>query len=36
VWGLIDRALYLAMWIAIAGSLYGTVLLVSGLRVRHL
>ncbi len=36
VWGLIDRALYLAMWIAIAGSLYGVVLLFSGLRVRHL
>lgn len=35
-WGLVDRALNLAMWIAIAATLYAFVLLLSGLRLRHL
>ena len=35
-WRLLDRAWNLAMWIGIAASLYAVVLLVSGLRLRHL
>jgi len=35
-WGLMDRALNLALWIGLAGMLYAVVLLVSGLRLRHL
>lgn len=35
-WGLVDRAWHLAMWIAIAATLYAVVLLLSGLRLRHL
>jgi len=35
-WGLVDRAWHLAMWIAIAATLYAIVLLLSGLRLRHL
>jgi len=35
-WGLLDRALNLALWIAVAGGLYGLVLLLSGLRFKHL
>lgn len=35
-WGMIDRALNLAMWIAVAATLYALVLLLSGLKLRHL
>jgi len=35
-WRMLDRAWNLAMWIGIAASLYAMVLLVSGLRFRHL
>jgi len=35
-WGLIDRAMNLALWIAIAASLYAFVLVISGLRLKHL
>ena len=35
-WRMLDRAWNLAMWIGIAASLYAVVLLVSGLRLRHL
>ncbi|WP_198942675.1 murein biosynthesis integral membrane protein MurJ [Methyloprofundus sedimenti] len=35
-WRMLDRAWNLAMWIAIAASLYAAVLLLSGLRLRHL
>lgn len=35
-WGLVDRAMNLAMWIVIAATLYAVVLWLSGLRLRHL
>lgn len=35
-WDVMERASHLAMWIAIAGALYGIVLLMSGLRLKHL
>jgi len=35
-WGLLDRAMNLALWIAIAASLYAFVLVLSGLRLKHL
>ncbi len=35
-WRMLDRAFNLAMWIALAATLYAVVLLVSGLRLRHL
>ena len=35
-WRMLDRAFNLAMWITVAAVLYAVVLLVSGLRLRHL
>ena len=35
-WGIVDRAVNLAMWIGLGGALYAAVLLFSGLRFRHL
>jgi len=35
-WGLTNRALNLAMWVGCGGALYAVVLLLSGLRLRHL
>ncbi|MDT8424421.1 MAG: murein biosynthesis integral membrane protein MurJ [Methyloprofundus sp.] len=35
-WGLKERALNLAMWVGFGGALYALVLLLSGLRLRHL
>jgi len=35
-WGLADRALNLAMWVGSGGALYAAVLLLSGLRLKHL
>ncbi|TXK96296.1 murein biosynthesis integral membrane protein MurJ [Methylococcaceae bacterium CS5] len=35
-WGMLERAWNLAMWVAIAAALYAVVLLLSGLRLRHL
>jgi putative peptidoglycan lipid II flippase len=35
-WGMLERALNLGLWIAVAASLYAVVLLLSGLRLRHL
>jgi len=35
-WGIVDRAINLAMWIGLGGALYAAVLLLSGLRFRHL
>jgi len=35
-WGIVDRAINLAMWIGLGGALYAAVLLLSGLKIRHL
>jgi putative peptidoglycan lipid II flippase len=35
-WAIIERALHLSMWIAIAAVLYFTVLVISGFRLRHI
>ncbi|SCN47426.1 hypothetical protein BAZMOX_253380_0 [methanotrophic endosymbiont of Bathymodiolus azoricus (Menez Gwen)] len=35
-WGLAERALNLAMWVSLGGAIYVAVLLLSGLKFRHL
>jgi len=35
-WGIVDRAINLAMWIGLGGALYAAVLLLFGLKIRHL
>ncbi|MCF7969628.1 MAG: murein biosynthesis integral membrane protein MurJ [Methylococcaceae bacterium] len=35
-WGIVERALNLVMWIGLGGGLYVAVLVLSGLRLRHL